>query len=75
MSNQNEKKLLMNKLVYLGPSLLDIIKIAMHEYWYDSVKLKHKDKDRLCYMDTDTFTACIKTGFFFFKIGIHSMQG
>ena len=56
----------MNKLVYLGPSLLDIIKIAMHEYWYDSVKLKHKDKDRLCYMDTDTFIACIKTDFFFF---------
>ena len=57
---KKKKKLLMNKPVYLGLSILDISKIVMHEYWYDYVKLKHKDKGRLCYMDTDSFIACTK---------------
>ena len=33
----------------------------MYEFWYDYVKLKHGEKAKFCYMDTDGFIAYIKT--------------
>ena len=33
----------------------------MYEFWYDSVKPKYGEKAKLCYMDTDSFIAYIKT--------------
>ena len=51
----------MNKLVYLGLSVLKLIKILMHEYCYDYVKLKCGEKAKLCYMNTDSFIAYIKS--------------
>ena len=46
-------KILMNKLVYLGRSILELSKILMYEFWYDHVKPKYGEKVKLCYMDTD----------------------
>ena len=34
----------------------------MYEFWYDYVKPKYGEKAKLCYMDTDNFIVCIKTG-------------
>ena len=34
----------MNKLVYLGLSILEISKIVMHQFWYDYVKPKYCEK-------------------------------
>ena len=45
----------MNKPVSLDLSILDMSKIAMHDYWYDYVKQKCIEKAKLCYMDTDSF--------------------
>ena len=50
----------MGNLVYLGPSVLEISKIAMHEYWYGYIKPKHGD-EVLCYMDTGTINFLIKS--------------
>ena len=55
----------MNKPVYLGMSILDISKTLMYEFWYDYLKPKHKDKEKLCYMDTDSFVINILTEDFF----------
>ena len=44
---------LINKLVYLGISILGLSKILMYEFWYDYVKPKYGEKVKLCYMDTD----------------------
>ena len=33
----------------------------MYESWYDYVKPKHKEKVKLCYMDTDRVIVYIKT--------------
>ena len=51
----------MNKLVYLGLSILELSKILMYEFWYDYVQLKYAEKAKLCYMDTDIYNNCIQT--------------
>ena len=32
----------------------------MHKFWYDYVKPKYGEKEKLCYMDTDSFFVYIK---------------
>ena len=54
-------KVKMNKLVYLGVSILDISKTLMYEFWCDYIKLKYGDRAKLCYMDTDSFVIPIIT--------------
>ena len=51
----------MNKCVYLGLVILDVRKTNKHDFWYDHIKLKYGEKAKLCYMDTDSFIAHIKT--------------
>ena len=55
-----KKKMLMNKPVYLGLSILELSKILMCEFWYDYVKLKYGEKAKLCYVDTNSFIVYIK---------------
>ena len=45
----------MNKLVYLGLSILELSKIVMYGLQYDYMKLKYGQKAKLCYKDTDSF--------------------
>ena len=52
---------LMNNPVYLGLSILDLSKTVMYEFWYDYGKPKHGENAKLCYMDTDSFIAHVKT--------------
>ena len=54
-------KVKMNKLIYLGLSILEITKILMYEFSYDYMKPKYDDKVKLCYMDTNSFIMNIKT--------------
>ena len=58
-------KVKMNKPVYLGLSILEISKILMYEFWFDSIKPKYGDKVKLCYMDIDNFTIHLKTEDFY----------
>ena len=55
----------MNKLIYLGMSILKISKILMYEFWYVCIKPKYQDKAKLCYMDTVSFIIHIKTEHFY----------
>ena len=48
-------KVKMNKLIFLGMSILDNSKILMYEFWCHYIKPKYQDKAKLCYMDTDSF--------------------
>ena len=61
----NKTKVKMNKPIYLGLSILDISIILMYEFWYDCMKLKYKNKVKLCYMDTDSLIMNIKTNDFY----------
>ena len=50
----------MNKPVHLELSILELSKILTYEFWYDYVKPKYDKKEKLCYMDTDSFIVHIK---------------
>ena len=52
----------MNKLVYVGPSILELSKIIRYEFRYDNVKPKYKDKTKLCCMESDSFIVYVETG-------------
>ena len=54
-------KIIMNKPVYLGLSILDISKSKMYEFWYDYLIPKYNEKVKLCYLDTDSFIFHMKT--------------
>ena len=61
-SKQKQKrKILMNKPVYLGLPIIELINILMYEFWYDNVKPKYGEKVMLCFMDTKIFVVNIKT--------------
>ena len=55
----------MTKPLYLGISILDISKILMYEFWYNYVRPKYGDQEKLCYTDTGSFIIYIKTEDFF----------
>ena len=48
-------KVKLNKPIYLSMSILDISKTLMYEFRYDYIKLKYRDRAKLCYMDTGSF--------------------
>ena len=54
-------KVIMNKPVYLGFSILDVSKTLLDEFWYDYMKPKCDNNVKLCYADTDSFIIHIKT--------------
>ena len=60
-----ETKVKINKLIYLGLSILEIKKILIYEFCYDYMKPKYNDNVKLCYMDTDSFIINIKTNYFY----------
>ena len=55
----------MNKPIYIGMSILDLIKAFMYEFWYDYIKPKYQDKAKLRYMDTGSFIIYIKNKDFY----------
>ena len=61
VTEMKKTQITMNKPVYLGLSILDIIKTKIYDFWYDYIKPKYSDKSKLCYIDTDTFIVLIKT--------------
>ena len=54
-------EILMNKPVCLRISILELSKILMYDFWCNHVKPKYVEKAELCYIDTDSFIAYIKT--------------
>ena len=55
----------MNKPIYLGQAILDISKTRMYEFWYDYIKPKYGDREKLCCTDNDSFIIHIETEDFY----------
>ena len=65
ITETNKTKIKMNKLIYLGLSILEISKLLMYEFWYDYMKPKYGNNVKLCYMDIESFIMNIKTEDFY----------
>ena len=44
----------------MGLSILESNKTVTYKFWYDYVKPKYGEKEKLCYMDTDNIKINIK---------------
>ena len=64
-TDMKKKKVKMNKPVYLGLPIPEIIKTLMYEFWYDYIKPKYQNNAKLRDMDTDSFIIYIKTKDFY----------
>ena len=51
----------MNKILYLGLSILDLSKTVMYGFWYDYLKPEYGENEKRCYVDTNSFIAHVKT--------------
>ena len=58
-------KIMFDKPIYIGMSILDISKNCMYDFYYDVMKNKYNDKLSLLYMNTDSLIMEIKTDDFY----------
>ena len=63
--HMKNRKLYFNKSVYLGMSILDLIKSLMYDFHYYYIKTKYGDKAKLLFTDTDSLAYEIKTTDFY----------
>ena len=64
-TKMKKTKVLINKLIYLGVSILEISKRLMYEIWQDYIKPKYQNNEKICYMHPDSFFIHIKTKDFY----------
>ena len=60
-----ETKILMNKSVYLGLSILSLSKTVIYHFQYDYLKQKYVENVKFYYMDTDSFIVHVKTDYIY----------
>jgi len=58
-------KIMFNKPIYIGMSILDISKNCMYDFYYNVMKEKYGEKIKLLYMDTDSLIMEIRTDDFY----------
>ena len=59
--HMRKTKLVLNKPVYTGMTILENSKILMYEFFYNHLKARHRQECQLVYIDTDSLILNIKT--------------
>ena len=57
----NKTQVLYNKPIIIGFSVLELSKLLMYEFHYDTIKKRYGDKAKLLFTDTDSLTYHIET--------------
>ena len=58
----DKEKVIFDKPIYLGFSVLELSKLLMYEFYYHKLQPYYSSNVKLHYMDTDSFILSIKTG-------------
>jgi hypothetical protein len=53
--------LYLNRLIYVGMSILDQSKLLMYDFYYNKMRTKYRDRVTLLYTDTDSLSMHIET--------------
>ncbi|XP_054276530.1 uncharacterized protein LOC128995537 [Macrosteles quadrilineatus] len=59
--HMGKTKIVLNKPIYIGMSILDLSKVRMYDFYYDVLKPFYGDRVKLCYQDTDSYFLEIET--------------
>ncbi len=54
-------KLVLNRPIYVGMSILDLSKLLMYDFYYNNMKRKYGDRVSLLYTDTDSLLMEVQT--------------
>merc|ERR1711888_59780 len=57
----HKSRLVLNRLVYVGMSILDLSKSLMYDFYYNHLKKEYGDRCHLLYTDTDSVLLEIRT--------------
>ena len=57
----HKSRLVLNRPVYVGMSILDLSKSLMYDFYYNQMKAQHGDRYQLLYTDTDSLLLEIQT--------------
>ncbi|XP_042895725.2 uncharacterized protein [Parasteatoda tepidariorum] len=63
--HMNKNKVLFDKPIYVGMSILDLSKYLMYDFHYDVMKPKYNENITLLYQDTDSYIYDIRTSDFY----------
>jgi hypothetical protein len=59
--HQRKTEVILNRPTYVGMCVLDLSKLCMYQFYYDTLKARYRDKVELCYTDTDSLFVKIQT--------------
>lgn len=68
------KRIVMDKPIYIGFSVLELSKAHMYHFHYDIVKPYYQDSVKMCYTDTDSFIYSIKSDDFYHDLKTHFLK-
>ena len=54
-------EVMLNRPTYIGMCVLELSKLCMYQFYYDTLKARYGEKIRLCYTDTDSLLVQIQT--------------